>query len=215
MKARCVASEGGANALFQFCIARLPQLVAGVDSGEVHRAGHEGQDGLARLHSAFRVPHLKHASTFLVVAAVAGIEDNAVTGLQRAVETDMDAVAGHARDFTNEGTALLAKARMHEALIVDAFEPAGGESAAEGHFEFVAFGLVLCLPARLATQLVQRLPVDARDAGDVFGRLEPALNLERSDAGADEVGQDFEAGEVLWGKQVVAAAQLDLASVGD
>ena len=46
------------------------------------------------------------------------------------------------------------------------------------------------LDSRLSTldQRIQRLPVDARDAGDVFGRLEAAFNFQRRDTGADEFG---------------------------
>jgi hypothetical protein len=63
--------------------------------------------------------------------------------------------------------------------------------------------------------LVQRLPVDARDAGDVFRRLEPALDFQRRDAGAREVGEDFEAGEVLRGEEVIAAAQVHFPAIGN
>jgi hypothetical protein len=50
----------------------------------------------------------------------------------------VDAVAGDARDFADERAALLAKARVDEALVVDALEPAGVQAATEGHLEFVA-----------------------------------------------------------------------------
>ena len=63
--------------------------------------------------------------------------------------------------------------------------------------------------------LVERLPVNARDAGDVFGRFEPALDLERGDAGAHEVGQHVEAGEILRAEQVAAVAERHLFAVGN
>ena len=62
---------------------------------------------------------------------------------------------------------------------------------------------------------VDGLAVDAGEVGDVLGALEPALDLERGDAEAHQVGQDVEAGEVLRAEEVAAAAEVDLPAVGD
>jgi hypothetical protein len=59
--------------------------------------------------------------------------------------------------------------------------------------------------------LSSALAVNPRDAGDVFGRLQPALDLERGDAGAHEVGEHVEAGEILRAEQIAAIAEVDLA----
>jgi hypothetical protein len=47
------------------------------------------------------------------------------------------------------------------------------------------------------------------------GRFQPALDLERGDAGAHEVGQHVEAGEILRAEQVAAVAEVNLPAVGD
>ena len=70
-------------------------------------------------------------------------------------------------------------------------------------------------PSRGAADAVKGLAVDACDAGDVFGGFQAALDLERGDAGADEVGEDVETGEVLRTEEVAAVAEIDLLAVGD
>ena len=59
------------------------------------------------------------------------------------------------------------------------------------------------------------MPVNTRDARNVFRRLEAALDFEGGDAGARQLPQHVEAGEVLRREEVVAPAQLDFVAVGD
>ena len=73
----------------------------------------------------------------LVIAAVAGVEDDAVASLQRAGEADVDAVTNDASDFADEGAALFSEAGVDELLVVNALKPAGGKATAEGHLHFV------------------------------------------------------------------------------
>ena len=49
---------------------------------------------------------------------------------------------------------------------------------------------------------VHRAAVGLGDRGHVFRGLQAAFDLEGTDAGADEVGHDFDAGEVLRGKEI-------------
>ena len=103
-------------------------------------------------------------------------------------------------DFAEKHAALFAEARVDEFLIVDAAEPAGVKAARKRHFHFVLFRFrpqrrrgteilfaLLCVSVVSAAKFVQRLPINPRDVGDVFRRLEPAFDFQRRDAGADQV----------------------------
>ena len=59
------------------------------------------------------------------------------------------------------------------------------------------------------------MPVNARDAGNVLRGLESAFDLERGNAGLDQVRQDIDAGKVLRAEQVLAIAQLDFDAVAE
>jgi hypothetical protein len=81
---------------------------------------------------------------------------------------------------------------VREFLVLDAAKPAGVKAAGKPHLEVVerlAAHVVhhggfrsVGRAEDLGHHLVERLAVDAGDAGDVFGALEAALDLERSDA---------------------------------
>ena len=91
--------------------------------------------------------------------------------------------------------------------MVGAGEPAGGETAGEGHFKGVAVfrgdgG------GGFADGGVEGFPIDAGDGGDVFGGFEAAFDFEGFDAGADEVGDEVDGGEVLWAEEVAVFAEV-------
>jgi hypothetical protein len=112
-----------------------------------------------------------------------------------------------------------------ELLVVDAAEPARVESPRKAHLEvverFAADGVehggLGCgyRTEDLGHDPVEGRAVDAGDVGDVLGALEPAFNLERGDAGPDEVGQHVETGKVLRAEQVAAVAEVHGPAVGD
>ena len=54
-----------------------------------------------------------------------------------------------------------------------------------------------------------------RDVGDIFGRLEPALDLERRDAGGNEFRHDRIGGEILRREQIFLAAEIDILAIAD
>ena len=56
---------------------------------------------------------------------------------------------------------------------------------------------------------VQGAAVGLCDVGDVFGGFEAALDFEGGDAGAEEIGKDFQAGQVLRAEEVAAVAERD------
>ena len=118
------------------------------------------------------------APAFLAFVGAAGVEHDAVAGFERRGELQGDGFVLHAGDFAEEHAALGAEAAMGEFLIVDAAKPAGVEATRETHLEFVARGLRFEFRRRFAGKIrhdfVERLSVNARDAGDVLRRFEPA-----------------------------------------
>src|SRR5262245_29910222 len=68
-----------------------------------------------------------------------------------------------------------------------------------------------CNPAKR----VQRFAVHPGDAGNVFGRFQSALNLERGHATADQIRQDIDAGEILRTEEIASVPEIDLLAVGD
>ena len=111
---------------------------------------------------------------------------------------DENSSAFHAPHRSEKDAALFSKTRVDQPLIVDSAEPAGVQSARKGHFQ-----IVVRLPGetwgggRVGAKFVQRLPVNARDVGHIFGGFETALDLQRGHSGADQIRQHFQAGQVL------------------
>ena len=62
---------------------------------------------------------------------------------------------------------------------------------------------------------IDRVPVDPGDGSDVFRTFQAPLNLERSDAEANEIRQNIEGGEILRTEQVAAMAEVNLLAVGE
>ena len=70
-------------------------------------------------------------------------------------------------------------------------------------------------PYSVAPQIIQGLAVDAGDVGDVFRRFEPAFDFQRGDAGADQLRQHFQPGEILRAEQIFPVAERHRLAVGD
>jgi hypothetical protein len=170
---------------------------------------------------------LVNAAALFALGGIAGIEDDAVAGFERRGKRERDRFAADARDRAEEDAALGAEATVGELLVVDAAKPARVLTAGERHLEFVvrrvergSGGGFLCggsvgSGGRGRAHFIEGLAIDARDAGDVFGGFEAALDFEGGDAGADEIGQDIEAGEVLRAKEVAAVTEINFLAVGD
>jgi hypothetical protein len=143
------------------------------DAAEVEVAVAEAEDGLAVALGL----DLIDASAFFTGGVVAGVEDDAVAGLEGGFEAERNVVVGDAGHGAEEDAALGAEAAVGEFLVLDAVEPAGVEAAGERHREFVfgADGVEVHSLVLVATgvvfgeDFVEGLAVDARDAGDVFG----------------------------------------------
>ena len=162
---------------------------------------------------------LVNTAALLAFVRLAGVEDDAVAGLERSGEAEGDGLVLHARDFAEKDAALGAEAGVGEFLVVDALEPTGEETAGETHLKLVAGGLGFEFrrgdAGEVGHDLVEGLAVDPGDARDVFGRLEAAFDFQRGDSGADEVGEHLEAGEVLGAEEVAFVAEGHLHAVRD
>src|SRR6185369_17463187 len=80
---------------------------------------------------------LVNPSAFFLCFGFAGVEYDAIAGLERRLEADGDAVAAEAGDFAEVDAAFFSKPGVDQFLVVDAAEPAGIEAAREGHLQGV------------------------------------------------------------------------------
>ncbi len=155
-------------------------------------------------------------AALLAFGRLALIEDHAVAGLEGSFETHRHAVRGDVDDRAEISAALLAEAGMDELLVVDAAEPARVETARERHLHRIVFLLPDLQGGAVGVGAlgesvpggVHRTTIGLRDGGDVFGGLQAALDLQGADAGADQVGHDLDAGEVLRGEEVGLVAEV-------
>ena len=135
LEADFVPFEGGAEFAVEGGVVGFPDELAGADAGPVDVTVAEAEDGLAG--GVARGLDLVNAAAFLALGGIAGVEDDAVAGLERGGEGEGDGFAGDTGDGAEENAALGAEAAVGEFLIVDAAEPAGVLAAGEGHLEFV------------------------------------------------------------------------------
>ena len=114
---------------------------------------------------------------------------------------------------------------MDEFLVVDAAEPAGGKPARKGHLHFIVrtsnFGFwVAWMSFRFAPgdpqlRTVQRLSINSCDVRHVLGRFQPAFDLQRSHTRANEFGQHFQSGQVLWAEQIFSISERHQLAIAD
>ena len=138
LKPRHVARETLAQALVEFGIVRLPNLVADADAQKINIAVAEAQfrQFLAGDFEA-RFLNLVNPPTLLLFIRPAGVENNAVAQFDGRGEIDDDAVADNFFDFAEIHAALFAEPRVDELPVVRAAEPAGEQPARKRHLHFV------------------------------------------------------------------------------
>ena len=147
-----LAFEGGAEFAVEGGVVGFPDELAGADAGPIDVAMAEAQEGVAVGRRGFFRTHgrdaratrgqfdLVDAAALFALGGVAGIEDDAVAGLQRGGGAKGDRLTGDAENLAEQDAALGAEAAVGEFLIVDAAEPAGVLAAGERHLEFVVGG---------------------------------------------------------------------------
>ena len=91
--------------------------------------------------------------------------------------------------------------------MIHAVHPAGEQAAAEGHLQFVA------ILRRRRLDLVREggingFAIDARDAGNVFRRLEPALDFETGDTQLHEARDFLHRGKILRAEKIASVAEI-------
>ena len=219
LKPDLFALEGLPDAFFQRGVAGFPDAVTDMHPPEIDVALTEAQHGFRPVWF-----DLIDAAAFLLHLGVPGVEHHAVTRFKRRDRAERHAVGPHVNNLTEEDAALGAKVGVDEFLIVGAPKPAGIKTAREGHLHRVIVfamepgqqvGFALGGHARFGQHLVDRPPVDARDAGDIPGIFQPSLDLEGGDAQADEFGQHIEGGEILRAQEVAPVAELDQPAIGE
>src|SRR5436190_20250872 len=181
LEARFVSFETLTQTTLQFLVAGFPDFIASMDAFEIDVAVAEcDQDRRLRV-SCF---NLIDATALFFFVRVPSIEDNSITGLKWGLQFDRNSVALHALNFTEVNAALFSKSGMNEFLVVYALQPAGVKPAGEGHFHFIMrsaqFGMRSggrARPNLLFCQLIECIPINPRNVGDVFRRFETALNL--------------------------------------
>ena len=204
LELRRVSLEALSQPAVQFRVARLPKLIAHVNALEVNVPPSKAQFRKPAI-SAFglRTSHFINPSALFLLLGMARVEDHPVARLQRRLQLHPDALVLDAGHFAEEHPALLAEA---------AHEPAPGYSCR---------GTSRC-KARARTPSPSRsgrhplaaprrptgraLPIDARDVGDVFRRLEPALDLQGRHADPHQLRQHFQPGQVLRAEQILPVA---------
>ena len=159
--ARRLAFKGLSQFPIQHRVIRLPDKVARLNSAEVHRVWAEGELDL-RTYRA----HAVHSSALLRLIRTSGVKSHTVTRLHRTLRPHPDPITSHRHHFPEVYSALLAKARVSQFLIVDAPKPARVQAAGEGHFQFVTGR---GLPGRrTGSQPIQGLAIHSRDTGHVL-----------------------------------------------
>ena len=207
-----LAVPGIMQTLVEFLVLGLPQDRAGLHQRPVDVFAAEADERQAAAGGLESVDE----TTLLAFGRLALVEDYAVAGLERAFEAHRHAVRGDVNDRAEVGAALLPEAGVDELLIVDAAEPARMQAARERHLHRVVFLLTDLERGTVGIGAldegipggVHRATVGLRDGRHVFGGFETSFDLERTDAGADQVGHDFDAGEVLRGEEVGLVAEI-------
>ena len=132
------AFEGGAEFAVEGGVVGFPDELAGADAGPIDVAMAEAQEGVAgAVAGGF---DLVDAAALFALGGVAGIEHDAVAGLERGGGAEGDRLTGDAENLAKQDAALGTEAAVGEFLIVDAAEPAGVLAAGERHLEFVVGG---------------------------------------------------------------------------
>ena len=190
-----LTGKTAAEASVQLRIACFPKPVANMNAVEIQIVPPEIQraQGLVarRLHAI-------DPAALLFFVGPAGVKYNAVASLEGRLQTREYFFPFHALHRSEIDAAFLAKTAVDQLLMVDSAEPARVQSARESHFQIVARrGGETRGARRFGAKFVQSMPIDPRDVGHVFGGFEPAFNFQRRHAGAEQVRQHFQPGQVL------------------
>ena len=207
-----LAVPGIMQTLVEFLVLGLPEDRAGLHQRPVDVFAAEADE---RQAAAGGLESVDEAALF-AFGRLALVEDHAVAGLEGAFEAHRHAVGGDVDDRTEVGAALLTEAGVNELLIIDAAEPARVQAARERHLHRIVFFLTDLERGAVGVGAlgesvpggVHRATVGLRDGGNVFGGLQAALDLQGADAGTDQVGHDFDAGEVLRGEEIGLVAEV-------
>ena len=191
LETNLITGESFAHFLIERGVVGFPNALACSNSRKINIAATETHHGFAGLGF-----DLVDSPAFFTCGGFAVVEDEAIAGFSRLEQLGVHGFALHAGDLSEIDAAFSAKAAVGEFLIVDAVEPAGVKATRKTHLEFVSrflgFKFWDGFAGQLGHHFIKRASIGARDAGDVFGCLQPAFDLQRRYTGAHEIGQHFE-----------------------
>ena len=184
-----LAVPGVMEALVEFLVLRLPEQRPRCDLRPIHIGATEADK---RQATAGRLEAM-HETALLAFGGFALVKDHTVAGLQRPFEAHRHTVARDVDHRAKQGTALLTKAGVHEALVIDAPQPTRMEATRESHLHRVVLFAADLLGGLIGvTAFLQGIPggidrptVSLGDRGDVLRRLEPTFNLQGLHPGTD------------------------------
>ena len=160
------------------------------------------------------IPDLVDTPTLLLIGVGSGVEDDAVTRLERGLRVKGNEVGADSGDGSEKGAAFFPEAGMDQLLMVHPVHPSGVEPAGEGHFELVAI-LVTRLPGLTGQSGVDRLSVNLTDGRHILGSLQPPLDLEARDTRGDEFGNVVYRRKILGREEVALVAEIAQCPVHD
>src|SRR5690349_9916811 len=127
-------------------------------------------------------------ASLLWFLGMAAVEDDAIARFDSTFAGDRNFAFFDASNLAEKNAAFLSESRVDQLLVVDAAKPSGVKATRKAHLQIVNVlrSEDFSGPGGLA-QLVQRLAINPRNVCDVFRRLQTAFNLQRCDAGANEI----------------------------
>lgn len=201
-----VAGERLPEFFLELGIVGFPESVADMDPGEVE---------VTVLEAKTFALDLINATALFGVGVAAGVEDDAVAGLEGNERRNLDEVGTNVGDGAEVGSPFFSEPGVDEILMVDAVQPAGKKSARECHLE-----LIPIFPGDWSWLFrrengVDGFSINLSDGGDVFRGFQAAFNFKTGDAESHEIGDFLNGGEILRGEEVTAIAQVAERSVND
>ena len=195
------------EAFVQCGIVRLPHAVSGLDAREVQ------PPVLEKIAVSL---DLINAPALLCICVAAGVEDDAVAGLQRdgGIEFHTLIRVPHPRDRPRKWPALFPRACGHEPLMIHTIHPSREKPARKSHLKLVAVRLVHRVRA-MRERGIERAAIHLAHSGDILGRLQPALDFETHHAALQQRRDLIHRREILRREQIFFVTEIAHFAVHD
>ena len=183
-------------------ILSLPKQSARKHAGPIHRARPIKADESQTATSGF---DSVDETTLFALGRLTLVKHDAVARLQSTFQFKRHSRRRHIDHRTQESTAFLTEAGVHQLLVIDAAKPSRMKTARKSHLH----GIVLFLTYLLRSQIGIGAPlkcipggingpsIGLGNRGHIFRRLEAPFNFQRTDTGANQIRDNFDAREIL------------------